>query len=1007
MTDYMGGGGYDGMDWGSVPEQNPPTPNSSANLGFNGGGSNPNVSFNPGSGQGDSGTQNFTSGGDSNPSTSLANTSTSVNAPQNTEYQTWVWEQILNQTLGLSMPDRDEIVNGRWTGIEDDSKVDSGLYLIFGLEWYSNYYTKHTTNVYLSPAFTTESSSGESPWLVFQQGPGQLLGSFTATSGSFDLPSGAYGLDVSKLQMDPSGFAPAAQALMDAEQFYMNALDTLSFIAQDLTGDANQFQGEAGGVFAQLMQDFAQQATYAQGQLGISDDMGLPGQSGTSYSALVLQAGEAAGGYLLGIWNAWANWTQLLTHTPLGAIIQAMGDFGILTGPAGNWTVPSNLNLLNFNVAGVGNMNLASDASWVAIENQAKNVWDNELVNALDVPAQKALFALVNGYYNATNNLMPLSAPPPTQIGAGLNGSGPNTPMPNFNFNFPNNMFNFPNNMFSFPNNMFNFPNNMFNFPNNMFNFPNYSMPNYSMPNYSMPNYSMPNYSMPNYSTATPNYSFSYPNNIFSTSNVGGGTGANGSVGSFGSPNSYLTTYTANPNQYPSGTVIPNSYFTTYSASPNQYVSGTVPPYTSALVVNPNQAMPTATVGSGTSEQTALQEALDSNAGTQDALQSALTSGQVPPGSALATDLNTALNDANKTQTALEQAEAAGSTTTSALQTAQSDNAATQAAINQALNSGQVTSGSGLQSTLNNALNSANQTQSALNTAAASAAAPSTQTSAIRTALGDNSQTQHELSTALQSGQVPATSPLHSTIQTALTDAGKTQAAINQALKSSTGSTTASLDQALKDNQATQKELEAALASGQVPTTGPLRNDLNQALADTKQTGTALQQALAQQGVQAEPNVAALTSAVGVPGIASAGTGLGSTPLVSASLPAPSAAGTTVQAAPVSSGAFTTAPAGQTTSASSSEDPFPMYSPMAGSGMMGGQGQGQGQGQERERSTWLAEDEDVWGTDPEVGPQVLGRGYTDDEEPEEYDGYTERPQRPTRNRPPTRRMPGR
>ena len=973
-----------------VPYDDPPhpkTPPPSGNVnGFNSGG-NANVSFNPGSGQGDSGTQNFTSGGDSNPSTSLANTSTSVNAPQNFEYQTWSWEQILNLTLGLNMPDRNEIINGRWTGIEDDSKVDSGLYLILGLEWYSNYFTKHTINVYLSPAFTTESSSGESPWLVFQQGPGQLLGSFTATSGSFDLPSGAYGLDVSKLQMDPSGFAPAAQALMDAEQFYMNALDTLSFIAQDLAGDANQFQGEAGGVFAQLMQDFAQQATYAQGQMGVSVDMGLPGQSGTSYSALVLQAGEAAGGYLLGIWNAWANWTQLLTHTPLGSIIQAMSDFGILTGPAGDWTIPSNLNLLNFNVAGVGNMNLASDVSWQAIENQAKNIWDNELVNALDVPSQKALFALVNGYYNATDNLVALQAPPPTQIGADLNSSGPNTPMPNFNFNFPNNMFNFPNNMFNFPNNMFSFPNNMFSFPNNMFNFPNYSSPNYSMPNYS---------------TATPNYSFSYPNNTFSASNVGGSTGANGSVGSFGSPNSYLTTYTANPNQYTSGTVTPNSYFTTYSASPNQYVSGTVPPYTSALAVNPNQTTPTATLGPGTSEQSALQEALDSNAGTQDALQSALTSGQVPPGSALATDLNTALNDANKTQTALEQAEGAGNATSSALQSALTDNAGTQAALNQALNSGQVTSGSGLQSTLNNALNSANQTQAALNTAATSAATPNTQTSAIRTALGDNSQTQHELSTALQSGQVPATSPLHSTIQSALTDAGKTQAAINQALKSSTGSTTASLDQALKDNQATQKELEAALASGQVPTTGPLRNDLNQALADTKQTGTALQQALAQQGVQAEPNVAALTSAVGVPGIASTGTGFSSTPLVSASLPAPS---TTAQAAPVSSGAFTT-PATQTTSASSSEDPFPMYSPMAGSGMMG-QGQGQGQGQERERSTWLAEDEDVWGTDPEVGPQVLGRGYTDDEEPEEYDGYTERPQRPTRNRPPTRRMPGR
>jgi hypothetical protein len=41
-------------------------------------------------------------------------------------------------------------------------------------------------------------------------------------------------------------------------------------------------------------------------------------------------------------------------------------------------------------------------------------------------------------------------------------------------------------------------------------------------------------------------------------------------------------------------------------------------------------------------------------------------------------------------------------------------------------------------------------------------------------------------------------------------------------------------------------------------------------------------------------------------------------------------------------------------------------------GGMGGQGGGQQQ-QDRERSTWLAEDEDVWGTDPDAVPAVIGR----------------------------------
>jgi len=64
---------------------------------------------------------------------------------------------------------------------------------------------------------------------------------------------------------------------------------------------------------------------------------------------------------------------------------------------------------------------------------------------------------------------------------------------------------------------------------------------------------------------------------------------------------------------------------------------------------------------------------------------------------------------------------------------------------------------------------------------------------------------------------------------------------------------------------------------------------------------------------------------------------------------------------------------------------IPFFPPMAGGmGMGGGQGQQQ---QERERTTWLAEDEDVWGTDPEVTPQVLGRDFADDED--ELDAYEE------------------
>ncbi|KJE19671.1 hypothetical protein FF36_06039 [Frankia torreyi] len=49
------------------------------------------------------------------------------------------------------------------------------------------------------------------------------------------------------------------------------------------------------------------------------------------------------------------------------------------------------------------------------------------------------------------------------------------------------------------------------------------------------------------------------------------------------------------------------------------------------------------------------------------------------------------------------------------------------------------------------------------------------------------------------------------------------------------------------------------------------------------------------------------------------------------------------------------------------------FMPMGGMGGLGGGGQGQ-QPKERQRNTWLTEDEDVWGTEPECAPAVVGRG---------------------------------
>ncbi|TCB95430.1 hypothetical protein E0H26_19750 [Micromonospora zingiberis] len=72
--------------------------------------------------------------------------------------------------------------------------------------------------------------------------------------------------------------------------------------------------------------------------------------------------------------------------------------------------------------------------------------------------------------------------------------------------------------------------------------------------------------------------------------------------------------------------------------------------------------------------------------------------------------------------------------------------------------------------------------------------------------------------------------------------------------------------------------------------------------------------------------------------------------------------------------------------------------------MMGGMGAGAGGGQaekDRERKTWLAEEEEVWGTDPDVTPSVIGRVDTADElDPDR--AYPSVPQGPDSPRTPAR-----
>ncbi len=76
-------------------------------------------------------------------------------------------------------------------------------------------------------------------------------------------------------------------------------------------------------------------------------------------------------------------------------------------------------------------------------------------------------------------------------------------------------------------------------------------------------------------------------------------------------------------------------------------------------------------------------------------------------------------------------------------------------------------------------------------------------------------------------------------------------------------------------------------------------------------------------------------------------------------------------AAPASATSFSTGLSGLDGRQAAGGMPF---MPMGGGGMGGMGGPGAGGDKERERTTWLVEDEEVWGTDPDMAPSVIGRG---------------------------------
>jgi hypothetical protein len=896
---------------------------------------------------------------------------TSPNTPASpqsgNDYSQWNYEDTMVTVLGLPTPTRNTVTKGEWIAIADNSGGGSGLYRIFGATWRDGALGPAGTHkdifVYVNPGLLTPQSA----WDEYFNTPVQAVNA--ARSG-----------DYSSVNVDPRTLVTAADEVAGVTSFFSSAAGSFNGMVNNLGSDDSSFKGQAGQAFYELVRNLWTMASQAYSA------MGPPNQG---YYGLIYNAGTAISTFLTAVWNALVAWTQQMVYTPIGAIYQAMVNGGVITETGTGNSMTFTMKNANSTSSSFGD--LTTQLAWTNIEQAAKTLWLNGISAHLDPAIQTALTTFANSYHTASGQLRPLIAPTLQKISPGnaQNGS------PNMNIKIPPININIPPIKIGGPN---------------------------GSPNLNIGGGGGGGNHNINLHGGGPNGG---PN-----LNVGGGKGG---------PNTgaHFTSSLGNPggSNIPGGINTPGGNTPTFSTDlANPGGGGLGGPNTS--IGGPNS-------GPSLNTQNALQQASGDNGGTQNALESAL--GMTPPGSPLGNALQNALGDSGNTSSALNSALGSGSP--SAIQQALADNGDTQAAIKSALAQAPSTGPlhNALQTALGDSQNTGQQLQTALQSAqttplgslggspATSLGGPTgTEQTALQNALSDNGQAQGALHTAL--GLTPSTGPLHSAVQTALGDAGNVTKAVDSALGSGSPS---AVQQALTQNSGLESALRSALAKA--PTTGPLHNALQSALGDAQKTGQQLQQSLNNSGAALEPPASMLAGpeasgtslgafhlpagqqglsttlgdtgagAGGIGGVGGLSTGLGggaAGPASSGAFASPGGG----QAAFLSSGAA--GPAGASSGAagaagaagsaaaggsSSGTSAVPFYPPMAGG--MGGMGGLGTQQEERERSTWLAEDEDVWGTDPDIGPSVLGRDLMPDDEADGYDDYDERPVRKPRQDP--------
>ena len=64
-------------------------------------------------------------------------------------------------------------------------------------------------------------------------------------------------------------------------------------------------------------------------------------ESPSSYGGRFLQSGNDTATFVVGLWQTIGSWQERLDHSPMGAILQAILDGGVVAGSPGNYYIPN------------------------------------------------------------------------------------------------------------------------------------------------------------------------------------------------------------------------------------------------------------------------------------------------------------------------------------------------------------------------------------------------------------------------------------------------------------------------------------------------------------------------------------------------------------------------------------------------------------------------------------------------------------------------------------------